>query len=75
MALELPTAVTQLQIAQLEGNPAHESAALIDGLLKDTPAPIRISKQREWKGATLQNDPFIVSLFHHGLELNRAIQR
>ncbi|KAF8940906.1 hypothetical protein BGZ47_007568 [Haplosporangium gracile] len=51
MSLELPTAVTQLQIATMEGKPLQLTGSSNDDLFKDTPAPVRISKQREWKTA------------------------
>lgn len=73
MSLELPTAVTQLQIATMEGKPLQETSSSTNDLFKDVPAPVRISKQREWRsmlwrhvsslsnfkrGGTLQNTDF-----------------
>lgn len=49
MSLELPTAVTQLQIATMEGMPSQMKSASADDLFNVTPKPVRISKQREWK--------------------------
>ncbi|KAG0278985.1 hypothetical protein BGZ95_002610 [Linnemannia exigua] len=56
LALELPTAVTQLQIATLEGKPAQENDAFTGELFNSTPMPVKISRQREWKAMLGDND-------------------
>ncbi|KAG0289885.1 hypothetical protein BGZ96_006635 [Linnemannia gamsii] len=61
MSLELPTAVTQLQIATMEGKPLQEMSSSTNNLFKDTPAPVRISKQREWKTAPKIVKPIRIS--------------
>lgn len=49
MSLELPTAVTQLQIATMEGKPLLERSSSTNDLFRDVPGPVKIRKQREWK--------------------------
>lgn len=61
MSLELPTAVTQLQIATMEGIPSQKTRVSADDLFKDTPKPVRISKQREWRTAPKIAKPIRVS--------------
>ncbi|KAG0218956.1 hypothetical protein BGX33_005222 [Mortierella sp. NVP41] len=73
MSLELPTAVTQLQIATLEGKPASEGSSSTDGLFKDTPVPVRISRQREWKAAPKIVQPVRVSNRIRGVAITPAM--
>ncbi|KAG9069669.1 hypothetical protein KI688_008991 [Linnemannia hyalina] len=61
MSLELPTAVTQLQIATMEGMPSQKERTSADDLFKDTPKSVRISKQREWKTSPKIVKPIRVS--------------
>ncbi|KAF9909651.1 hypothetical protein EC991_008309 [Linnemannia zychae] len=73
MSLELPTAVTQLQIATLEGTPVQENGASAEGFSINTPAPVRISKQRVWKGAPKIVQPIRVSNRIRGLVITPAM--
>jgi hypothetical protein len=49
LSLELPTVLTQLQIATLEGKPMQEGDTSSKDISSITLAPVRISRQREWK--------------------------
>ncbi|KAK3841762.1 MAG: hypothetical protein J3R72DRAFT_152252 [Linnemannia gamsii] len=69
LSLELPTAVTQLQIATLEGKPVEGSDAFTGGLFNNTLAPVRISRQREWKATPKIVRPVRVSNRIRGVEI------
>ncbi|KAF9922376.1 hypothetical protein FBU30_007487 [Linnemannia zychae] len=60
LSLELPTVVAQLQIATLEGKPLPQDSSK-DDVTKNTPAPVRISRQREWKAAPKVVKPVRIS--------------